>query len=81
MFWFSALKHDKSSKEINKDDELDKKDETPASDDDEFNVSLAKMEEEIKPKIVNILGGYGYQPSLATMEACIASAEKGIIVK
>ena len=32
-------------------------------------------------KIVNILGGYGYQPSLASMEACIASAEKGIIVK
>ncbi len=31
-------------------------------------------------KIVNILGGYGYQPSLASMEACIASAEKGIIV-
>ena len=24
-------------------------------DDDEFNVSLAKMEEEIKPKIINIL--------------------------
>ena len=32
-------------------------------------------------KIVNILGGYGYQPSLASMEACIASAEKGIIVE
>ena len=31
-------------------------------------------------KIVNILGGYGYQPSLASMESCIASAEKGIIV-
>lgn len=31
-------------------------------------------------KIVNILGGYGYQPALASMEACIASAEKGIIV-
>ncbi len=31
-------------------------------------------------KIVNILGGYGYQPSLASMETCIASAEKGIIV-
>ena len=31
-------------------------------------------------KIVNIRGGYGYQPSLASMEACIASAEKGIIV-
>ena len=25
------------------------------SEDDEFNVSLAKMEEEIKPKIINIL--------------------------
>ena len=31
-------------------------------------------------KIVNILGGYGYQPALASMEACIASAEKGRIV-
>ena len=31
-------------------------------------------------KIVNILGGYGYQPSLASMDACITSAEKGIIV-
>ena len=30
-------------------------------------------------KIVNILGGYGYQPALASMEACIASAEKGRI--
>ena len=32
-------------------------------------------------KIVNILGGYGYIPSLASMESCIASAEKGRIVK
>ena len=31
-------------------------------------------------KIVNILGGYGYQPALASMEACIASAIKGEIV-
>ena len=31
-------------------------------------------------KIVNILGGYGYQPALASMEACIESAEKGRIV-
>jgi predicted aconitase len=31
-------------------------------------------------KIVNILGGYGYRPALASMEACIASAEKGKIV-
>ena len=31
------------------------KDENSNNDDDEFNVSLAKMEEEIKPKIVNLL--------------------------
>lgn len=30
-------------------------------------------------KIVNILGGYGYQPALASMAACIASAETGEI--
>ena len=34
----------------------EKKDESiHSSEDDEFNVSLAKMEEEIKPKIINIL--------------------------
>ncbi len=38
----------------NKDPE-NKKDENSTGDDDEFNVSLAKMEEEIKPKIINIL--------------------------
>ena len=31
-------------------------------------------------KIVNILGGYGYEPALASMEACIESACKGEIV-
>lgn len=31
-------------------------------------------------KIVNILGGYGYKPALASMEDCIASAEAGEIV-
>lgn len=31
-------------------------------------------------KIVNILGGYGYAPALASMEECIASAVKGEIV-
>lgn len=31
-------------------------------------------------KIVNILGGYGYHPALASMEDCVASAEKGRIV-
>jgi hypothetical protein len=31
-------------------------------------------------KIVNILGGYGYEPALADMEACVASAVAGEIV-
>ena len=31
-------------------------------------------------KIVNILGGYGYQPALASMDRCIQSAVKGEIV-
>ncbi len=30
-------------------------------------------------KIVNILGGYGYQPALASMEDCVAAAEAGEI--
>ena len=36
-------------------DEDEKKTEEVITEDDEFNVSLAKMEEEIKPKIVNII--------------------------
>jgi predicted aconitase len=32
-------------------------------------------------KIVNILGGYGYQPALASMEQCVESACKGVIVR
>jgi predicted aconitase len=31
-------------------------------------------------KIVNILGGYGYQPALASMEECVAAAVAGKIV-
>ncbi len=31
-------------------------------------------------KIVNILGGYGYQPALASMEECVAAALAGEIV-
>ena len=38
-----------------KDPQDEKKEDSPNNDDDEFNVSLAKMEEEIKPKILNIL--------------------------
>ncbi len=32
-------------------------------------------------KIVNILGGYGYKPSLASMEKCIESAVRGKVVQ
>ncbi len=60
---FEALSDDDelkiNKKTKNKEDkkEEDKKDEEiqQESDDDEFNVSLAKMEEEIKPKIIKIL--------------------------
>ncbi|MDB6051712.1 MAG: hypothetical protein JWR17_4458 [Pseudomonas sp.] len=31
-------------------------------------------------KIVNIIAGYGYQPSLRSMEECVESAIKGVIV-
>ena len=48
-------KKTKIKKDQEKIDSLDKKEENTSSDDDEFNVSLAKMEEEIKPKIINIL--------------------------
>ena len=46
-------KKDKQKKE--KDEVKEKTGENTNNDDDEFNVSLAKMEEEIKPKIINIL--------------------------
>ena len=50
-------KKTKSKKEEDKqeDKQEEKKEEDTSSEDDEFNVSLAKMEEEIKPKIINIL--------------------------
>ena len=51
-------KKSKSSKNTKNKDQIveqDKKEENTNNDEDEFNVSLAKMEEEIKPKILNIL--------------------------
>ena len=46
----------KIKKDRDKKEDIDnKKDESSPAEDDEFNVSLAKMEEEIKPKIINIL--------------------------
>ena len=47
-------KKDKQKKEKEK-EVIEKTGENTNNDDDEFNVSLAKMEEEIKPKIINIL--------------------------
>ena len=50
------LKTNKNSKTKNiKEDEVKKEEENTSNDEDEFNISLAKMEEEIKPKIINIL--------------------------
>ena len=54
------LKINKKAKQKQEKDKLTepdnkKEDEGGNTDDDEFNVSLAKMEEEIKPKIINIL--------------------------
>ena len=58
---FEALNDDddlkinkKTKQKKDKSEEPEKKDENN-TEDDEFNVSLAKMEEEIKPKIINIL--------------------------
>ena len=46
----------KAKKEKEEDKDNNKKDEeSSTNEDDEFNVSLAKMEEEIRPKIINIL--------------------------
>ncbi len=45
----------KKDKEDDKITDQDNKEESTNTEDDEFNVSLAKMEEEIKPKIINIL--------------------------
>ena len=51
------IKVTKKAKEVkeNKNEEKKQEEDTAANDEDEFNVSLAKMEEEIKPKIIAIL--------------------------
>ena len=48
-------KKSKPKEDKEKTEDKDKKEENTSNEDDEFNVSLAKMEEEIKPKIINIL--------------------------
>jgi len=51
----NGLKVNKKSKDKDEKKEDQKKEGEITSEDDEFNISLAKMEEEIKPKIINIL--------------------------
>ncbi len=91
---FEALNEDDDSK-INKKSKSkkenesssgdpDKKEENTSTEDDEFNVSLAKMEEEIKPKIINILDSLNknylklqkYQ--LEKLECLLASKELSV---
>ena len=62
----------------------EKKEENSNSEDDEFNVSLAKMEEEIKPKIINILDSLNKNYSklqkyqVEKLECLLASKELSI---
>ena len=50
-----SAKNKKNTKSSNEKNEDEKSKSETSSDDDEFNVSLAKMEEEIKPKIIIII--------------------------
>ena len=73
----------KKGKDKDKNEETDKED-SPNNDDDEFNVSLAKMEEEIKPKIINILDSLNKNYSklqkyqIEKLECLLASKELSI---
>ena len=74
----------KKDKEKDKIEETDKRDENESSEDDEFNVSLAKMEEEIKPKIINILDSLNKNYSklqkyqIEKLECLLASKELSV---
>ena len=79
------LKINKKTKTTKEKEEENKKDEeTNSSEDDEFNVSLAKMGEEIKPKIIKILDSLNknylklkkYQ--LEKLECILASKELSV---
>ncbi len=77
-------KKTKQKKDKEKIDDTDKKDENANNDDDEFNVSLAKMEEEIKPKILNILDSLNKNYSklqkyqIEKLECLLASKELSV---
>ena len=74
------------SKEDKKDStlEIDKKQDGNNNEDDEFNVSLAKMEEEIKPKIIDILNSLNKNYSklkkyqIEKLECLLASKELSV---
>ena len=80
------LKINKKSKpkKDKEEEEIKKGDENSTSDDDEFNVSLAKMEEEIKPKILKILDSLNKNYSklkkyqLEKLECILASKELSV---
>ena len=77
-------KKSKQKKDKEKIEDNEKKEENSTSDEDEFNVSLAKMEEEIKPKIINILDSLNKNYSklqkyqIEKLECLLASKELSI---
>ena len=77
-------KKSKPKKEKDKDDETKKEEESSTTEDDEFNISLAKMEEEIKPKIISILESLNKNYSklqkyqLEKLECLLASKELSV---
>ena len=76
-------KKSKAKKDKEKIEDKEKKDENN-NEDDEFNISLAKMEEEIKPKIINILDSLNKNYSklqkyqIEKLECLLASKELSV---
>ena len=74
----------KQKKDKEKTEDSENKQEGSNNDDDEFNVSLAKMEEEIKPKIINILDSLNKNYSklqkyqIEKLECLLASKELSV---
>ena len=77
-------KKSKTNKEKDEKEDSNSKEDNTQSDDDEFNVSLAKMEEEIKPKIINILDSLNKNYSklqkyqIEKLECLLASKELSV---
>ena len=77
-------KKSKTNKEKDEKEDSNSKEDNTHSDDDEFNVSLAKMEEEIKPKIINILDSLNKNYSklqkyqIEKLECLLASKELSV---